>query len=139
MKIFELLCEKRQPPIIVTQLLKLQERNIPIFFVDKVSGRLQLRQLSYVDPELKFFSPGAPSDIALTDYTSILFWGVGYYSWENENKSMWNVNGSGSFGLPHVKHNEYHIAKLPSVQGRTDFVFGLRTNVQKWQRKHASK
>lgn len=120
-------------PVIVSMLYKLHAANKVVFYVAPLTGVLRLREIHKVGPEEKF-SENAPSDIAGTSYTAVHFKPEGYYSWEKADiGSGW---GDGSFGLPHVNANQWHIARLPSVQGRTDFVLGRKSFVNRWKLQH---
>lgn len=137
MKIGELLAESADEPIIVSLLHKLMKQHVPVMYVSMSEGDLKLRQVYFVGIEPELFSPTAPSDIANTPFTAIYFKAPGFYSWETD--AIGDGSGNGTFGLPHRRHELYHIAKLPSVQGRTDFVFGLRAYVKRWEKEHEGK
>jgi hypothetical protein len=126
--------EEADLPVIASMLYKLMRSGKPIFYVAPHEGKLVLREVHQVGPEERF-SENAPSDIAGTPYTVVAFKPEGYYSWEKAD--IGDGWGNGTFGLPHVSADQWHIALLPSVQGRTDFVLGRRAFVNRWKLEHA--
>lgn len=128
--------DELEKPLIIELLENILRKGTPLFYVTMYEGALRLYQVIKIDSKVETFSPQAPSDIANTPFQSVYTRAPGYYSWETDE--IGKGRGDIGFGLGYKLADNYHVMKLPSVQGRTDFIFGLRGFVKRWEREHAN-
>lgn len=137
MKIVELFESEQKEPLTITLLRKLMAKGTPVFYVTLSDGKLKLFELYEIGDKVEYFSPNATSDIAGKPYITLKFRAPGYYSWQN--RGIGQGHGDLTFGFNFAAEHDFTMKKLPSVQGRTDFVFGRKNFVNRWEREHEGK
>ena len=134
---------KSREPLIVTLLKKLLDAKKPVFYLSpSVDGKPVLNEIELVEPEVLRYSKGASKEIAGQDCTSVKFKAPKRYSWETDDTG--EGFGNGFFTIPHIDtenlpHYDFVIKKLPSVQGRKDYIIGTRRDVNAWEKQNEDK
>lgn len=134
MKLFEIADD--HTPLIVLMLEKLLKEKKVVFIVTMSGGYLDVREVYDIKYE-GVFSANAHRSIAGTPYTVVAYKAPGYYSWETSENG--DGRGNGTLPLAHVEEDTYTIDRLRTVQGRTDYVFGLQKYVKQWREKNEGK
>ena len=120
-------------PMIVRMLRKLLAMETPVFFLSMFDGQLTPKEI-YDVSEDGVYSDGAPKSIAGTPYTAVKHKAPGFYSWETQ--SIGDGRGNGSFTIAHAQPEHHTIRKLPSVQGRVDYIIGTHRFLDAWEKEH---